>query len=204
MNNKDVVLNFNQDGLIPVIVQSYETKDVLMLAYMNQESLDLSLETRVAHYYSRKRNKLWKKGETSGHFQHIVGMSYDCDEDTLLLQVIQDGVSCHTGNTSCFYRDIIESNKDTDILNTLYQTIEDRKNNPVEGSYTTYLFNKGIDKILKKVGEETSEVIIGSKNNNKVETIYEIADLTYHVLVLMVNQGILVSDIKEELSKRKK
>jgi phosphoribosyl-ATP pyrophosphohydrolase/phosphoribosyl-AMP cyclohydrolase len=204
MNNKDVVLNFNQDGLIPVIVQSYETKEVLMLAYMNQESLDLSLETRVAHYYSRKRKTLWKKGETSGHFQHIVGMSYDCDEDTLLLQVIQDGVSCHTGNMSCFYRDIIESKKNIDILSTLYQTIENRKNNPVEGSYTTYLFNKGIDKILKKVGEETSEVIIGSKNNNKVETIYEIADLTYHVLVLMVNQGISVSEIKEELSKRKK
>jgi phosphoribosyl-AMP cyclohydrolase / phosphoribosyl-ATP pyrophosphohydrolase len=202
--NESIVLNYNQDGLIPVIVQSYETKEVLMLAYMNQESLNLSIETKIAHYFSRKRNSIWKKGETSGHYQHIIGMSYDCDEDTLLLQVIQDGVACHTGNMSCFYRDIIESKESVDILSELYQIIENRKNNPEIGSYTTYLFEKGLDKILKKVGEETSEVIIGSKNNNKKETVYEIADLTYHLLVLMVNQGISVSDIKEELKNRRK
>jgi phosphoribosyl-AMP cyclohydrolase / phosphoribosyl-ATP pyrophosphohydrolase len=199
-----IELNFNNEGLIPVIVQSIATNEVLMLAYMNKEAYELTLKTHIAHYYSRSRKTIWKKGETSGHFQYVEGISYDCDEDALLLIVKQIGVACHTGNMSCFYRDIIKAPQKSGILDELYDIIKDRKENPIEGSYTTYLFEKGIDKILKKVGEETSEVIIGSKNNNHKETVYEIADLAYHVLVLMVNQNIKPEDIRQELSTRRK
>lgn len=200
-------IQFNSDGLVPVVVQSVETKEVLMLAYMNKEALKLTIETKKATYYSRSRKSLWIKGETSGHTQRVCGLYYDCDQDTLLLKVEQKGVACHTGNMSCFYREVFEDdmkrNQDTGILDALYDIIKTRKANPVEGSYTTYLFTKGIDKILKKVGEETSEIIIGAKNNSKEETVYEISDLVYHLLVLMVNQGIDPSDIKKELEKRR-
>ncbi|MFU8792632.1 MAG: bifunctional phosphoribosyl-AMP cyclohydrolase/phosphoribosyl-ATP diphosphatase HisIE [Acholeplasmataceae bacterium] len=200
-------LTFNPEGLIPVVVQSEENNEVLMLAYMNQEALKLTIETKKATYYSRSRKALWVKGETSGHTQEVKGLFYDCDQDALLLKVVQQGVACHTGNPSCFYRNVFDETKaqsDANTLDALYDIIKERKENPVEGSYTTYLFTKGIDKILKKVGEETSEIIIGAKNNSKEETVYEISDLVYHMLVLMVNQGIEVTDIKKELEKRRK
>lgn len=198
-------LKYNDQGLIPVVVQSYETKDVLMLAYMNEEALKRTLETKMGTYYSRSRGELWIKGETSGHVQHVKRLSYDCDRDTLLLEVIQEGVACHTGKMSCFHQLVLgEEQKQPakDFLEELYQTIEDRRKNPVEGSYTNYLFDKGLDKILKKVGEETAEVIIASKNQSAEETIYEISDLVYHTVVLMVNQGITIDQITNELKSR--
>jgi len=197
-------LKFSNDGLIPAVVQDYKDGTVLMMAYMNKESIEKTLETGKATYYSRSRKSLWLKGETSGHFQNIKEIYYDCDEDTLLLKVEQVGdIACHTGARSCFYRKLKEfeteeSYKNIDILEKLYETISERKNNPIEGSYTNYLFSKGIDKILKKVGEECSEVIIGAKNNNG-EVIYEISDLFYHLLVLMAEMGIKPEDIKKEL-----
>ncbi len=198
-------LKYNEQGLIPVVVQSFETKEVLMLAYMNEEALKRTLETKMGTYFSRSRQELWQKGETSGNVQYVKRLSYDCDADTLLLEVIQEGVACHTGEMSCFHRVILEDQGDSqpkDLLSDLYQTIVHRKNNPIEGSYTNYLFNKGLDKILKKVGEETAEVIIASKNQSASETIYEISDLVYHTLVLMVNQGIHLDEIKKELQSR--
>ncbi|MBP0725719.1 bifunctional phosphoribosyl-AMP cyclohydrolase/phosphoribosyl-ATP diphosphatase HisIE [Bacillus sp. RG28] len=192
-------VNFNQDGLVPVIAQDSETKDVLMLAYMNKEALQLTLETGYATYYSRSRQQLWKKGETSGHLQKVVASYYDCDQDSILLLVEQSGVACHTGSWSCF----TDKKSEKSILNTLYETIIERKNSPIEGSYTNYLFEKGIDKILKKVGEETSEVIIGAKNEGTEELIYEISDLVYHVLVLMVEKGVTLEDIQSALASRK-
>jgi len=198
-------LKFSKDGLIPVIVQDYKDNEVLMLAYMNKESLEKTIETGRAVYYSRSRQKLWIKGETSGHFQNVKEMFYDCDEDTLLLKVEQVGnIACHTGARSCFYRKIKEFEKvnpNIDIMEKLYETIIERKNNPIDGSYTNYLFGKGIDKILKKVGEECAEVIIGAKNNSG-EVIYEISDLLYHMLVLMAELGIKPEDIKNELLAR--
>lgn len=194
---------FNSQGLIPVIVQEQGTKDVLMLAYMNKAAYEKTLETKDLYFYSRSRKSLWKKGQTSGNTQALMSLSYDCDQDSLLALVDQKGPACHTGNKSCFYRDMLGEKSSNDlVLETLYQTIIDKKNKPDQG-YTTYLFEKGLDKILKKVAEETGEVIIASKNNND-ETIYEIADLFYHVLVLMVNQGIGLDDIYEELRKRRK
>jgi phosphoribosyl-AMP cyclohydrolase / phosphoribosyl-ATP pyrophosphohydrolase len=200
------IIKYNKDGLVPVVVQEVDTKEVLMLAYMNPLALEKTIEERVAYYYSRSREELWKKGETSGHIQYVKSLSYDCDQDTLLLKVKQVGVACHTNHMSCFYEDIIcEDNKEKQVtLEEIYATIEERRNSPIEGSYTNYLFNKGLDKILKKVGEETAEVIIAAKNQSKTELIYEMSDLVYHSLVLMVNQGIKISDIKEELSKRRK
>ncbi len=199
-------IKFNKEGLIPVVVQAYDTKEVLMLAYMNEEALRITIETKQATYFSRSRQTLWVKGETSGHTQKVMGLFYDCDEDTLLLKVDQKGPACHTGQWSCFYRPFIqeEKNQDMNIINELYGIISNRKNHPLEGSYTTYLFQKGIDKILKKVGEETSEVIIGAKNNSLFETVYEISDLVYHILVLMVYLGIKPEDISKELEKRRK
>ena len=199
-------IKYNKDGLVPVVVQEVDTKEVLMLAYMNKEALSKTIEERVAYYYSRSRNELWKKGETSGHIQYVKSLSYDCDQDTLLLKVKQVGVACHTNHMSCFFEDIIplEDQIKQATLEELYATIKERKNSPIEGSYTNYLFTKGLDKILKKVGEETAEVIIAAKNQSKTELVYELSDLVYHSLVLMVNQGIKVSDIKEELSKRRK
>lgn len=204
INNIINDIKFDDKGLVPAVVQDANTKDVLMLAYMNEESIRKTLEEKTAYYYSRSRKKLWKKGETSGNIQNLKGFYYDCDKDTILILVEQIGVACHTGNYSCFFNEVIgfKENKNN-ILDDLYSTIEDRKNNPKEGSYTTYLFEKGLDKILKKVGEESSEVIIGAKNENKEELIYEISDLAYHVLVLMVNKEVSMEEIRNELKKRR-
>ncbi len=199
-------VKFNSHGLVPAIAQDYLTKEVLMLAYMNQEALDKTLETKKAHYFSRSRRQLWLKGETSGHFQNVKGIFYDCDCDTVLLLVEQEGVACHTGNKTCFfntaYDEGVEKRAEPNTLVQLHNLISDRKNNPKEGSYTNYLFDKGLDKILKKVGEETSEVIIGSKNLSPQEVTYETADLMYHLTVLLVQLGVKWEDIFEELKKR--
>jgi phosphoribosyl-ATP pyrophosphohydrolase/phosphoribosyl-AMP cyclohydrolase len=200
-------IKFDTNGLIPVIVQNIETNEVLMLAYMNKEALTITLEEGMATYYSRSRNSLWKKGETSGHYQYVKSLSYDCDGDTILLQVIQIGVACHTNRMSCFFNEVIsskDSSSKKEVLQELYSMITSRKEYPKEGSYTNYLFNKGIDKILKKVGEETAEVIIAAKNNSASEMIYEISDLVYHTLVLMVHEGITLEAIVEELTRRQK
>lgn len=198
-------LNYNNDGLIPVITQDYYTNEVLMLAYMNEESLELTKQTKTATYFSRSRNEIWIKGETSGNTQKVMEMRYDCDSDALLLKVIPNGPACHTNNVSCFYRTLLETDDsfNGNILNELETLLTDRKINPLEKSYTTYLFNKGVDKILKKVAEETGEVIIAAKNDND-ELVYEISDLFYHVLVLMVNQGVSLQEIYKELSSRRK
>ncbi len=194
---------FNNEGNIPVIVQEYNSKEVLMLAYMNEEAYQKTIETKDLYFYSRSRKQLWKKGETSGNTQVLQSLSYDCDQDALLAIVSQKGPACHTGSATCFYRNLIGKKQlDEDVLRQLYQTIITKKGSPDKG-YTTYLFEKGLDKILKKVAEETGEVIIASKNNND-ETIYEISDLFYHVLVLMVNQGISIEDIYQELEIRRK
>lgn len=196
-------IKFNQDGLVPAIAQDVGTGEVLMLAYMNEEALRLTKETGIAHYYSRSRQALWKKGETSGHIQEVKGIYYDCDGDAVLLKVNQIGAACHTGNYSCFFN---EEKGYKDLSNTikdLYKVIIDRKKNPQEGSYTQYLFDKGIDKILKKIGEEAAEVIIGAKND-KQELIYEASDLIYHLIVLLVNEGVTPSEIMEELRGRMK
>lgn len=195
-------IKFNENGLAPAIVQDFYTKQVLMLAYMNEESIKKTIETKYAYFFSRSRNELWKKGETSGNLQGLISFSYDCDKDTILLQVKQNGVACHTGSLSCFYNKVISEKEENNIIEDLYSLILDRKLSPKENFYTNYLFDKGIDKILKKVGEEISEVIIASKNKDKNEIIYELSDLTYHVLVLMIESNINLSDIKEELSKR--
>lgn len=197
-----MTLTFNQDGLIPVVTQDANTLEVLMLAYMNQEAYDLTVATKQATYYSRSRKAIWRKGETSGHTQAVVSLSYDCDQDALLLKVIQQGPACHTGHKSCFYQPIIESPKRLSFQG-LYDIILDRQRNPKEGSYTQYLFTKGLDKILKKVAEETGEVIIASKNNH-AELIYETSDLFYHVFVLLANQGISLQAILDELNRRQK
>lgn len=206
-------LKFNEEGLIPTIVQDINTHDVLMLAYMNEESLKKTIETGFAHYWSRRRKKLWKKGETSGNTQKVEEIYYDCDKDSLLLKVEQKGDACHTGNRTCFFKtldldnniktDFQISSKDASILYELYGVIEDRRENPIEGSYTNYLFSEGIDKILKKVGEEATEVVIASKNDSKEEVIYEVSDLIYHLTVLLVNQDITLDDIFEELKTRR-
>ena len=197
-------IKFDKNGLVPAIAQDINTKKVLMLAYMNEESIKKTLEEGVAVYYSRSRQELWKKGETSGNIQKLKGMSYDCDGDSILLMVEQIGVASHTGEYSCFFNEILPSEDKQDTLESLYSLMKTRKENPLEGSYTNYLFKEGIDKILKKVGEESAEVIIASKNNDKKEMTYEISDLVYHTLVLMVEQGVEIKDIKLELEKRKK
>lgn len=200
-------LKFDKEGLIPTIVQDYKDNEVLMMAYMNKESLKLTLETGKATYFSRSRQKLWLKGETSGHIQNVKEMFYDCDGDTLLIKVEQVGnIACHTGNRSCFYRKLKEFEKveKESVVNSLYNLLLNRKSNPVEGSYTNYLFEKGLDKILKKVGEESAEVIIGAKNEDKSEVIYEMSDLVYHSLVLLAYFEIKPSEIEEELRKREK
>ncbi len=201
--------DFNPDknGLIPVIVQDYITKDVLMLAYMNEESFEMTIRTGKMTYYSRSRKKLWVKGETSTHFQYVKKLMADCDTDTLLALVSQSGgIACHTGARSCFFNEIItkeyiEKNP-LKIFETLYDIIVDRRENPKEGSYTNYLFDKGIDKILKKVGEEATEIVIAAKNPNKEEIKYEIADFLYHVMVLMVECDITWDEVTKELSRR--
>ena len=196
-------LKFDEKGLIPVIIIDYYTKEVLTLAYMNKESLEISINEGKTCFYSRSRKELWRKGETSKNYQHIQNIKSDCDNDALVIEVIKDGPACHTGAESCFMNKIYqkENYKDFSIYK-LYELIRGRKINMTEGSYTTYLFNSGIDKILKKIGEESSEVIIGAKNGSKEEIIYELSDLLYHSLVLMVEKNITLNDIKDELSKR--
>ena len=196
-------LKFDAHGLIPAIVVDATTKDVLTLAYMNRESLQMSMEKELTTFWSRSRQQLWLKGETSGNYQHIVSITADCDRDALVVLVNKDGPACHMGTDSCFTHTIFESeNNHAFTLDALMKLIEGRKTEKKEGSYTTYLFEKGIDKILKKVGEESTEVIIAGKAGDRAETIYEIADLTYHVMVLMVEAGISVDDIRKELASR--
>ncbi len=196
-------LKFDEKGLIPAIVVDADTKKVLTLAYMNEESLKISMEKGLSCFYSRSRSELWLKGETSGNFQHIVSITADCDYDALTVLVKKDGPACHTGADSCFNDLVYESDEYSAFsLESLMQLIKGRKTDKKEGSYTTYLFEKGIDKILKKVGEECTEVIIAGKADDKKETIYEIADLTYHVMVMMIEMGISLEDIHNELASR--
>ena len=196
-------LKFDEKGLIPAIVVDAVSKEVLTLAYMNKESLQITMDKKLTCFWSRSRNKLWLKGETSGNYQHIVSITADCDNDALVVMVEPDGPACHTGEKSCFFNPVFENDELKEFsLNALIKLIEGRKINKTEGSYTTYLFEKGLDKILKKVGEECTEVIIAAKANDKKETIYEIADLCYHTLVLMIEQGISLEDIHKELSSR--
>ena len=196
-------LKFDDKGLIPAIVVDATSKRVLTLAYMNKESLEISIKEQKTCFFSRSRQELWRKGETSGNYQHIVSITADCDNDALVVLVNKDGPACHTGTDSCFTRTVFESEDNHAFsMDGLYELLVGRKTDKPEGSYTTYLFEKGIDKILKKVGEECTEVIIGAKSNDKAETVYEIADLAYHVMVLMVEMGISVDDIKKELASR--
>ena len=195
-------LKFDEKGLIPAIVVDDETGKVLTLAYMNRESLRISVEKGLTCFWSRSRQALWLKGETSGNYQHIVSITADCDGDALEVRVKKEGPACHTGAESCFHNPVLGEKGEKFRLEGLYQLLQSRKKELPEGSYTTYLFQKGLDKILKKVGEESTEVIIAGKAGDKAETIYEIADLAYHVLVLMVQMGISVEDIREELASR--
>lgn len=196
-------LKFDEKGLIPAVVVDEATKKVLTVAYMNKESLKISMEKGLTCFFSRSRGELWLKGETSGNYQHIVSITADCDFDALTVVVKKDGPACHLGTDSCFTNEIYRSDTLSEFsLDMLYELIGGRKSDPKDGSYTTYLFNKGIDKILKKVGEESTEVIIAGKANDKAETIYEISDLTYHVLVLMYEMGISLEDIRSELAGR--
>lgn len=196
-------LKFDEKGLIPAIVVDAKTKKVLTLAYMNRESLEISLKKELACFWSRSRNELWLKGETSGNYQHIVSITADCDNDALVVSVEPDGPACHTGSYSCFTKPVFQSEERSEFsYEGLMELIRGRKTNPQDGSYTTYLFNKGLDKILKKVGEESTEVIIAAKAEDKKETVYEIADLAYHVMVLMVEAGISLDEIRDELASR--
>ncbi len=198
-------LKFDEKGLIPAVVIDNKTKKLLTLAYMSRESLKISMEKGLTCFFSRSRRELWLKGETSGNFQHIVSITADCDKDALEIIVEPDGPACHTGEFSCFHNSVWENTELSESafsLDSLMKLIEGRKTEKKEGSYTTYLFEKGIDKILKKVGEESTEVIIAGKADDKAETIYEISDLTYHVLVLMVQMGISLDDVKRELASR--
>ena len=196
-------LKFDERGLIPAIVVDVYTKEVLTLAYMNKESLEITMQKGLTCFYSRSRNELWLKGETSGNYQHVVSITADCDLDALVVKVDKDGPACHTGSESCFFNPVhIDEEKAEFSLMGLYKLLLGRKADLPQGSYTTYLFEKGLDKILKKIGEESTEVIIAAKAEDKKETVYEIADLAYHVLVLMVQNGITVEDIQKELASR--
>lgn len=196
-------LKFDEKGLIPAIVVDAVTKKVLTLAYMNKESLQITLERGLTCFYSRSRSELWLKGETSGNYQHVVSVTADCDNDALVVTVEKDGPACHTGTDSCFTKPVWESEALHEFsYEGLMELIRGRKTDRKEGSYTTYLFDKGLDKILKKVGEESTEVIIAGKANDKKETVYEIADLAYHVMVLMIEMGISLEDIHRELASR--
>ncbi len=197
-------LKFDEKGLIPAIVVDNASKKVLTLAYMNKESLEISMEKGLTCFWSRSRSELWLKGETSGNYQHIVSISADCDGDALVVVVDKEGPACHTGADSCFDENVIwESDERNEFsLGSLMKLIEGRKIDKKEGSYTTYLFEKGIDKILKKVGEESTEVIIAAKADDKKETIYEVADLAYHVMVMMTEMGISLEEVHKELASR--
>ncbi|NLB51374.1 MAG: bifunctional phosphoribosyl-AMP cyclohydrolase/phosphoribosyl-ATP diphosphatase HisIE [Syntrophomonadaceae bacterium] len=202
-------IKFDEKGLVPAIVQDSSSGQVLMMAYMNEESLAKTIESGYTWFFSRSRQKLWMKGETSGNTQQVEQILYDCDEDTLLVKVKQKGAACHTGNYSCFYRSLDGTAQDSaaaddsNILKELYSIIASRQKGMPEGSYTSYLFREGIDKILKKVGEESAEVIIAAKNRSKEEVVYETSDLIYHLLVMMVEQGVDLSDIYKELRSRR-
>ena len=196
-------LKFDEKGLIPAVVVDAHSKKVLTVAYMNKDSLKISMEKGLTCFYSRSRQELWLKGETSGNYQHIVSITADCDGDALVVVVEKDGPACHLGTDSCFTNEIYKSEEREEYsLDVLYDMLAERKEKMPEGSYTTYLFSKGIDKILKKVGEESTEVIIGAKSDDKAETIYEIADLTYHVMVLMNEMGISLEEVRKELASR--
>ncbi|MDR1134340.1 MAG: bifunctional phosphoribosyl-AMP cyclohydrolase/phosphoribosyl-ATP diphosphatase HisIE [Synergistaceae bacterium] len=206
---------FGTDGLVPTITQDADTREVLMLAWMNRESLQKTLDTGMVHYYSRSRACLWLKGETSGHFQKVREIRRDCDSDALLILAEQTGAACHTGNRSCFYRDLAGENvpepteparpaRHEDILSALQSVIEDRRAHPKEGSYTNYLFEKGIDKMLKKVGEESAEIIIAAKNPSQSDLVGEIADMMFHVSVVLAERGLSWRDICAELERRRK
>lgn len=196
-------LKFDEKGLIPAIVVDADTKEVLTLAYMNAESLAITLQEKKTCFFSRSRQTLWRKGETSGNFQHVLSITADCDKDALVVKVKKDGPACHTGAESCFFQPLyIGEENEAFKLEGLYGLLMERKKELPQGSYTTYLFEKGLDKILKKVGEECTEVIIAGKADDKKETVYEIADLTYHVLVLMAEMGITVEEVKKELASR--
>lgn len=196
-------LKFDEKGLIPAVIVEAGTHRLLMVAYMNRESLKISMETGKTCFWSRSRQELWTKGETSGNYQHIVSITADCDLDTLEVVVEKDGPACHTGAESCFFNPVYQSEEKSDFtLDALMELIRGRKTDPQEGSYTTYLFQKGLDKILKKIGEESTEVIIAAKDNDPKETIYEISDLVYHVMVMMIEQGISLEDIRRELASR--
>ena len=199
-------LKLNSDGMIPVVVQDYKNLEVLMVAYMNREAFEKTVESGKMTYWSRSRNELWQKGATSGHVQYVKQLSIDCDNDTILAKVQQIGAACHTGNRSCFYREILKKDyHETNpaiVFDHLYKLIEDRKQHPKEGSYTNYLLEQGIDKILKKVGEEATEIIIAAKNPNPEEIKYEISDFLYHVMVLMSERGVTWDDITRELANR--
>jgi len=199
-------LKLNSDGLIPCIVQDYKTKEVLMMAYMNEEAFDMTIKSGRMNYYSRSRNKQWLKGEESGHFQYVKSLYTDCDNDTLLARVSQVGVACHTGARSCFFNEIVKrdyiDNDPLKVFEEVLDVIKDRKINPKEGSYTNYLFDKGTDKILKKLGEEATEIVIAAKNPNPEEIKYEISDFLYHMMVLMADKNITWEQITTELSRR--
>ncbi len=195
-------LKFDRHGLIPAIVTDAVTKKVLTLAYMNRESLETTMKKGLTCFWSRSRHELWLKGETSGNYQHVVSITADCDRDALLVAVNPDGPACHKGTESCFNDLVYDGGEGEFSLEALMKLIEGRKTNKKEGSYTTYLFEKGLDKILKKVGEESTEVIIAAKDEDKKETVYEIADLAYHVMVLMIQAGITLDDVRRELASR--
>lgn len=196
-------LKFDEKGLIPAVIVEAGTHQLLMVAYMNRESLKISMETGKTCFWSRSRQELWTKGETSGNYQHIVSITADCDLDTLKVVVEKDGPACHTGAETCFFNPVYQSEEKSDFtMDALMELVRGRKTNPQEGSYTTYLFRKGLDKILKKIGEESTEVIIAAKDNDPKETIYEISDLVYHVMVMMIQQGISLEDIRRELASR--
>ena len=196
----------NSDGLVPAVVQDFQTGEVLMLAYMNEESLNATIRTGKMTYFSRSRQSLWVKGETSGHFQYVKSLTADCDFDTILAKVSQVGVACHTGAPSCFFNEIVKKEyverNPLKVFEDVYAVILDRKKNPKEGSYTNYLFDKGLDKILKKVGEEATEIVIAAKNPDNEETKYEISDFLYHLMVLMAEKGVTWEDITSELAQR--
>ncbi len=196
-------LTFDEKGLIPAVVVDGTSGQVLTLAYMNRESLEISIQEERTCFWSRSRGELWRKGETSGNAQHIIDITADCDYDALVVRVNKDGPACHTGAESCFHNPLWESgNNHAFTMDGLMEMLRGRKENPKEGSYTSYLFEKGLDKILKKVGEESTEVIIAGKAEDKAETVYEIADLAYHVMVLMLELGISLDDVKKELASR--
>ena len=196
-------IKFDADGLVPAIVVDKFSRQVLMMAYMNRDSLEKTMETGLATFWSRSRQELWTKGETSGNYMHVVSVTADCDRDSLLVVAEPDGPACHLGTKSCFEYPVWNSEELGDFTaEGLYSLLEGRKRDMPQGSYTTYLFEKGLDKILKKVGEECTEVIIAAKDNDKAETVYEVADLAYHVMVMMVQQGISIEDISRELASR--